>query len=178
MTVRSRSELAARFGVPVETLYQWCRQPGFPSSAGFEVNRRQPGRRNELWDERAVGKWIKQHRAQQRETQEREQATRDEARRLRAEGMAVLDIVPIVGLSVSSVRRITEDVPAIPTRALRPHPWHYPDADMLEALKASGATTQYAYGRWRHAQTEPRPSAAAIVKRYGTWKAALAAAQR
>ena len=193
MAVMSRTELAARFGVPVSMFYYWCGQPSFPASVGFEATgRRQPGRPAELWDEDAVGEWIERRREQARKRREREevasarvrateasrQAARAEARRLRAEGMAVLDIVPIVGMSLSFVRRVTADVPATPTRSLRPHPWKYTDAEITAALEASRAPTAYAYGRWRNARPEPRPSSLAIIKRYGTWQAALAATQR
>jgi len=191
MTAASRSELAARFGVPVEMLYYWCRQDGFPPSVGFEDTRQgRPGRRAELWDDQAVGEWLEQRRDRVRARREREQAAkarhlatearrevkRQQARRLRADGVAVLDIAPAVGLSVSAVRRITADVPATPTRSLRPHPWHYPDADMLASIRASGATTGYAYSKWRRSQPDPHPSVAAIVKRHGSWAAAFAAA--
>ena len=193
MTARSRTELAAHFGVPVAMFYYWCRLEGFPPSVGFEATgRRQRGRPAELWDEQAVGEWIEQRRDQAREKREREQEARErhravearwevaraQARRLRAEGMAVLDIAPAVGMSVSAVRRITSDVPATPTRSLRPHPWKYTDAEIVAALEDSGATTTYAYGRWRQAQPDPRPSSLAIAARYGTWQEALAATQR
>jgi hypothetical protein len=193
MAAMSRTELADRFGVSVEMLYYFCRQASFPPSIGFEATgRRQRGRPAELWDEDAVREWIEQRRDRAREKREREQesiaryraaearheAARVEARRLRAEGMAVLDIVPVVGMSVSFVRRVTADVPATPTRSLRPHPWKYTDEEIDAALEASAATTAYGYTRWRRGQPEPRPSSAAIIERHGTWAAALAATQR
>ena len=179
MTAKTRTELAEHFGVPLATMYLYCREPTFPASTGFEPRGPgRPGRRAELWDFDLVAKWMEQRRARDEQAQSRlraQAATREEARRLRAEGMAVLDIVPLVGLAVSSVRRITADVPATPTRSLRPHPWHYTDAEMFGALKESGATTAYGYSRWRDSQPDGRPSASAIIKRHGTWKAALAA---
>lgn len=182
MAAASRSELAARFGVSVQRVYAWCRQPGFPASVGFEpTGRRQKGRPAELWDDDDVAAWLAREQEAptgHRAVEARWARARAEARRLRAEGMAVLDIAPAVGMSVSAVRRITADVPATPTRSLRPHPWHYPDAQMFASIRASGATTGYGYSKWRRAQSDPHPSVPAILKRYGSWQAAFDAAQQ
>ena len=72
MTAKTRTELAEHFGVPLATMYLYCREPTFPASTGFEPRGPgRPGRRAELWDFDLVAKWMEQRRARDEQAQAR-----------------------------------------------------------------------------------------------------------